>query len=80
MKQQQAESLARLFIAFLETGNVPPGLFAPDVFCDFTLPIWRLQARGVAAPPAGSFPNRLDGLCREGQINLTRRRNRNCYP
>jgi hypothetical protein len=39
--------LAGKFVAFLETGAVPDGLFAPDVFCDFTLPQWRLQARGV---------------------------------
>ena len=25
----------------------PDGLFTPDVFCDFTLPRWRLQAQGL---------------------------------
>jgi hypothetical protein len=34
-------------IAFLETGDAAPGLFAPDVFCDLVLPTWRLQAHGV---------------------------------
>ncbi|MCC6608383.1 MAG: hypothetical protein IT515_01740 [Burkholderiales bacterium] len=48
MKHEQANGLAKLLILFLETGNAPPGLFTPDVFCDFTLPKWRLQARGVA--------------------------------
>ena len=32
---------------FLETGKAPEGLFADDVFCDFTLPHWRLQAVGI---------------------------------
>jgi len=46
MKQDEADQLARNFIVFLETGTVPEGLFAEDVFCDFTLPKWRLQAEG----------------------------------
>lgn len=33
-------------ITFLETGTVADGLFAPDVFFDFTSPLWRQQARG----------------------------------
>jgi hypothetical protein len=47
MKQDEALELARRFIQFLETGEVPAGLFTPDVFCDFTLPKWRLQATGI---------------------------------
>jgi len=39
--------LAARLIGFLETGGVPEGLFAPDVFCDFTMPQWRLQAQGL---------------------------------
>jgi hypothetical protein len=42
-----AGELASKFIAFLETGTAPCGLFAPDVFCDFTMPQWRLQAQGA---------------------------------
>jgi hypothetical protein len=42
-----ARDLAGQLITFLETGTAPAGLFTPDVFCDFTLPQWRLQARGV---------------------------------
>lgn len=34
-------------LTFLETGVVPDGLFADDVFCDFTMPLWRLQAEGI---------------------------------
>ena len=38
---------ADLLITFLQTGTPPEGLFDPDVFLDFTMPTWRLQARGV---------------------------------
>jgi hypothetical protein len=31
-------------IRFLETGSAPDGLFAPGVFCDLSLPHWRMQA------------------------------------
>ena len=41
-------ALADAFVHYLETGDAGPGLFAPDVFVDFTLPRWRLQAQGVA--------------------------------
>jgi hypothetical protein len=37
---------AHLFVRFLETGDAPAGLFSDDVFCDLTLPRWRLQAEG----------------------------------
>lgn len=43
----RAHELAEGLIAFLETGTVPDGLWAPDVFCDFTMPTWRLQASGI---------------------------------
>jgi hypothetical protein len=39
--------LAAKFIAFLETGAAPEGLFTADAFCDFTMPQWRLQAQGI---------------------------------
>ena len=45
--QTTAQALADKFISFLETGEAPEGLFTPDVFCDFTMPKWRLQAHGV---------------------------------
>jgi hypothetical protein len=41
------QALADSFIAFLESGEPAPGLFAPEVFCDFTMPRWRLQAEGA---------------------------------
>ena len=44
--EERAHALAEKTIAFLETGEVPDGLLAPDVFCDFTMPTWRLQSSG----------------------------------
>jgi hypothetical protein len=35
-------------IRFLETGSVPDGLFAPDVFSDLSLPHWRIQTSTAA--------------------------------
>src|SRR3954463_8030652 len=40
----RAHELAEKLIIFNETGEAPDGLLAPDVFCDFTMPTWRLQA------------------------------------
>ena len=37
---------AEELVAYLETGEPAPGLFAPDVFLDASLPRWRLQAEG----------------------------------
>jgi hypothetical protein len=62
---EQAQSLAMRLVQFLETGQPPAGLFAADVFCDFTSPRWREQAQGVGAlvelrrrghPGAGRVP------------------------
>jgi hypothetical protein len=47
MPDTAARDLAGKLIAFLETGAPPDGLFTHDVFCDFTLPQWRLQAQGA---------------------------------
>lgn len=62
--------LARQFINFLETGIAADGLFAPDLFTDFTMPLWRLQAdtaegsialRAAGHPMVGRVPrHRLD--------------------
>lgn len=48
MSIEDANRLAALLIELLETGAAPEGLFAEEVFCDFTMPRWRLQAQGVA--------------------------------
>ena len=42
-----ARTCADLLITLLETGTSPEGLFDPDVFLDFTMPTWRLQAQGI---------------------------------
>lgn len=42
------DAIAAALIAYLETGVAAPGLFAPDVFCDFAMPTWRIQAEGIA--------------------------------
>jgi hypothetical protein len=47
MNAEDARNLAARFVEFLETGRAPAGLFTDDVFCDFTLPRWRVQAQGV---------------------------------
>jgi hypothetical protein len=46
---EDTAALAAGFIRFLETGVADPGLFATDVFCDFTQPTWRSQSAGRAA-------------------------------
>ena len=52
-----APRAVRQFVAFIETGDVPEGLFTDDVFCDFTMPQWRLQAVG---------PEQVQGARRAG--------------
>ena len=47
MTNREADAVAARFIRFLETGEAAPGLFDANVFCDFTLPRWRLQAEGL---------------------------------
>ena len=48
MNNEEVEALAAKFIEFLETGRAANDLFTDDVFLDFTLPKWRLQAQGLA--------------------------------
>jgi hypothetical protein len=60
----RTEELTAALVRFLETGAADPGLFAPDVFCDLTLPTWRLQAEGRAGTIAlrtdnHPYPSRL---------------------
>ena len=47
MDSQPIDELAGKMIVFLETGTPPEGLFRPDVFCDFSLPQWRVQTQGL---------------------------------
>jgi hypothetical protein len=43
----EVDTLARRFVKYLETG-ISTGLFADDLFFDFTQPLWRMQT-GTAA-------------------------------
>jgi hypothetical protein len=45
--EHTARELAGKFVTFLETGESAEGLWTADVFCDFTMPQWRLQAQGI---------------------------------
>jgi len=47
MNQEDALAVAHRFTEFLETAGMADGLFTPEVFCDFTLPTWRLQAAAL---------------------------------
>jgi hypothetical protein len=49
---QAAPPVVRKFIDWLETTHLPEGLFTEDVYLDFSLPQWRLQAQGIAAAKA----------------------------
>jgi hypothetical protein len=55
-------------IRFLETGTVPEGLFAPDVFADLSLPHWRVQA----ASPEAVVAIRAQGHPHPGQVRVER--------
>ncbi|MCW2798227.1 hypothetical protein [Nocardioides sp.] len=62
------EGLAAKLVRFLETNEAPPGLFSDDVFTDFTMPLWRLQAAGRA----DSVRLRQQGHPSEGRVPRTR--------
>jgi hypothetical protein len=63
-----ARLLASRFIAFLETGVAADGLFAADLFTDFTMPLWRQQADTVE----GSIAMRAAGHPMVGQVPRSR--------
>jgi hypothetical protein len=41
--------LSDLFLRWIETGEVPEGLFSDDLYCDLSLPTWRRQGEGLTA-------------------------------
>jgi hypothetical protein len=49
MSEGDADQLAKKLVHVIETGETTPGLFAADVFCDLSLPTWRVQTQGIAA-------------------------------
>lgn len=63
-----ARQLAGQFLEFLETGIAADGLFAPDLFTDFTIPTWRLQV-GTAE---GSIDLRRAGHPMVGKVAWSR--------
>jgi hypothetical protein len=66
--QTSSREIADLFVSFLETGEVPERLFATDVFCDLTIPHWRLQGEG----PAGVAALRKAGHPARGSVVRSR--------
>ena len=60
-------AVARL-IEFLETGTAPEGLFAPDVFLDLSLPLWRMQT----ATADGAIAVRSNGHPFPGKVRVER--------
>lgn len=64
MNADEANSIALRLIEFLETGKAPSGLFTEDVFLDFTLPKWRIQAQGLSPV----IDSRLQGHPGEGKV------------
>jgi len=40
---EQTQRLSEGLVAFLEANTAPDGLFEPDIFCDLSLPQWRIQ-------------------------------------
>ncbi len=53
------QRLADEFVGFLETGDAPEGMFAANMFFDFTMPLWRLQtetAAGAVSIRRGGHP------------------------
>ena len=61
------ESAVR-FVRWLETGEDPGDLFAPDAFADMSLPLWRLQADGAKAAVA----LRTEGHPWPGEVTVER--------
>ena len=47
MPDVDTDVLAGKMVRFLETGDVPEGLFRPDVFLDLSMPTWRIQTTGA---------------------------------
>lgn len=49
MEDSLVRDACQRFVRYLETGDKPEDVFSEDVFLDFTLPLWRIQAKGLAA-------------------------------
>ena len=49
MTTPNVHAVAERLVAYLETGTPAQAVFTDDVFLDFTMPCWRLQAEGLDA-------------------------------
>ncbi len=49
MTDERITALAEKLMQYIESGEIPEGLCAPDVFMDLTVPTWRFQTQGVEA-------------------------------
>lgn len=63
----ETDRLSQAFARAFETFEVPDDAFAPDVFCDLNMPVWRFQLQGAAALAAqlrsiNQGPSRVDVL------------------
>jgi hypothetical protein len=63
-----AAPVVHKLVRWMETTEEPEGLFTEDVFTDFTLPTWRLQAAGRA----GSIALRALGHPSPGEVTRLR--------
>ena len=63
-----AEELATKLVRFLETNEPPAGLFTDDLFTDFSMPLWRIQAGDRAA----GVQLRTSGHPAKGRVPRTR--------
>jgi hypothetical protein len=66
-RSDPSTAVAKL-VRFLETGSIPDGLFAPDVFADLSLPHWRVQT----ATAADIIAERVAGHPFPGQVHVER--------
>ena len=83
MNTEGHRDVAERFVRYLESGIADEDLFTADVFCDFTLPRWRLQAEGREAalalrrrghPAPGTVPRwRVDATERGFVIEVEER-------
>ena len=68
MDAAQVQRLSEDMVAFLETNVLPDGLLHPDVFCDLSLPQWRVQTDSAHALVAV----RLEGHPDPGRVSRWR--------
>ena len=68
-----AHLTAGRFVRWLETGEEPGDLFAPEAFADFSLPQWRLQAAGADVTAMRTQGHPWPGTVTVERLDLTAR-------